>query len=979
MTFRNWMLGLATTCLLACSGSPEDRKPVVLSQDSPKLLAAVNPFVGTGGHGHTFPGATYPFGGVQLSPDTRLEGWDGCSGYHYSDSIVYGFSHTHLSGTGVSDYGDILFMPLTGTPHTENGYPDQVDAGYASRFSHDREQAEPGYYQVFLDDYGIQVELTASERGGMHRYDFGQQRSGSVVVDLRHRDLLQDWKLELFPDRVEGYRISKAWAEEQHVYFSASFSQISSSSIDIKDENGAVVGYLLNFEDLEGPLEIRVGISAVDVEGARKNREAELRSKSFKTVRKNAEAAWREYLGKIEIAGGTEAQRRTFYSALYHTAIAPNVFSDVDGRYRGLDGEVHRLPEGQRHYTVFSLWDTFRATHPLYNLIAPERNEAFIRTFLRQYQEGGRLPIWELAGNYTGCMIGYHAIPVITDTYVKGYRDFDAELALEAMVHSADLQWLGLEAYQQKGFIGAGDEPESVSKTLEYAFDDWCIAVLADSLGKKEIADRFYKRCLYYRNLFDQDTEFFRARMNGGWQEPFDPREVNFNFTEANAWQYSTFVPHDLAYLDKLHGGDLDQHLDQMFTAEVSTTGREQADITGLIGQYAHGNEPSHHAAYLYSVLGRSPEAQRRVRQIMDELYSDAPDGLSGNEDCGQMSAWYVFSAMGFYPVTPGSDNYIFGTPLFPSMKLHLGDTALVINAPGADEGNILIHGVTLNGEPIYRPWIHHDELAGGGVLEFEMGDKPKNPWPNAVFPLAARPTTRPPVPVIQAASQTFTDSLAIQIIPQMKDVPIYYQLNGSEKWVNGTHLVVREDAHLKVVASLGDDLQSPELTAHFYKKDQQLSIDLGSTYDNQYAAGGDGALIDGLRGGPNFRTGRWQGYRDDFEAIIDIGTETEIRAVQIGFLQDIRSWIWMPKEVEIATSVDGKQFNVQKKGGLEVPDDDETVVTQDFEVGNLGRGRYVRVRARQYGVCPPWHLGAGGKTWIFTDEILIDYDRPLP
>ncbi|MEM6270355.1 MAG: GH92 family glycosyl hydrolase [Bacteroidota bacterium] len=964
------------------------------------LTQYVDPFIGTGGHGHTFPGATLPFGMVQLSPDTRLEGWDGCSGYHYTNKVVYGFSHTHLSGTGVSDYGDILLMPVTGPPTFASGAGTAPDSGYASRFRKADEIAAPGYYRTRLSDYGIDVELTATERCGLHRYTATPEDSLHLILDLAHRDPVKEAALRIVDDRhIEGFRFSNAWAKDQRVFFAIEFSRPfvdqevmghdRSPSGDVVNGHH-VVGRFTFPPVADGVLQVRCGISAVSIGGAWAALEQEMRTWDFAAVKAAANAAWNRQLNKIVVQGGSREQKVNFYTALYHTMIAPNLFSDVTGEYRGLDG-ANRKVNADEQYTVFSLWDTFRATHPLFTLIEQRRTGAFIRTLLRHYRDGGILPIWELSGNYTGCMIGYHAIPVIADAYLKGIREFDAELALAAMVHSARQDHLGLAPYRKNGFIGAGEEPESVSKTLEYAYDDWCIGEMARAMGKSTAAfpngdpeAAFVDRAQFYLNLFDPETGFFRAKMNGGWQPGFDPREVNFNFTEANAWQYSMFVPQDIARLDALlkpHGG-LEQRLDELFVAESATTGRDQADITGLIGQYAHGNEPSHHVAYLYNYVGAPAKTQARVRQIMEELYRPAPDGLSGNEDCGQMSAWYVLSALGFYPVTPGTDQYVLGSPLFPEATLYFENgKKFTIRAEGTDAGKRYWGDAVLNGQAHRKSYLRHGDLLAGGELVLEMSDTPV-----AAAEGLERPFTTPPevrlavVPYFSAARETFTDSLRVEIKSVDPEAEIRYFIGERYAADQVTlpyagPLRLTETTTLFAFAEMPDGRRSAVVSATYHKVDDRRSLELFSEYANQYSAGGDAALIDYLRGGPNFRTGRWQGYRKDLEVVLDLGAVKKFSQVGAGFLQDIGSWIWLPREVTFAVSKDGESFAELGTVQPDVPDNDYTAVTRDLEL-NLAaatEGRYVRMRALNYGVCPAWHLGAGGATWVFADEIWVE------
>ncbi|MBL4592510.1 MAG: GH92 family glycosyl hydrolase, partial [Flavobacteriales bacterium] len=753
----------------------------------------VNPFIGTGGHGHTYPGATLPFGMVQLSPDTRLEGWDGCSGYHYTDSIIYGFSHTHLSGTGVGDYGDVLLMPTQGKVQFDNGYKTGTENGYSSWFKKETEKASPGYYEVKLEEHDIDVRLTATERVGIHEYTFNNADTSNVTLDIEHRDKVNDWDIKIINKKeVEGFRISQAWAKEQHLYFVIQ----SSKEFDFNQSLGEALPFgerdrltrtrklALRFINQAGEkIMLKVGISAVSIEGARKNLEAEAPHWDFEKYLSDAKTTWIKALDKIKVKGGSEEKQEIFYTALYHSMIAPNVFSDVDGKYRGTDLKVHQSDDGPV-YTVFSLWDTFRAEHPLFTIIEQKKTNEFIRTFLKHYKNGGQLPIWELAGNYTGCMIGYHSIPVITDAYAKGIRDYDAELVMEAMLHSARMDKLGLASYKTKGYIPAGDESESVSKTLEYAYDDWCIAQMAHHMDLEDTYVEFIKRGQYYKNIFNAESGFMQSKMNGGWRSGFDPAEVNFNFTEANSWQYSMFVPQDIGGLIDLHGdlANFEQKLDELFTTEMELSGRHQSDITGLIGQYAHGNEPSHHMAYLYNYVGKPYKTQGRIHQILTEQYTTQPDGLSGNEDCGQMSAWYVLSAMGFYAVTPGLDYYAIGTPLFDEVKINLenGKQFKVI-ANNVSDKNKYIQSATINGEKLNKAVLYHQQIMEGGELIFEMGPKPNKNWGTEDMPIPQieEEFQITPVPYFTTSSQTFEDKIEIGLSSVIKDAEIFYKTDA--------------------------------------------------------------------------------------------------------------------------------------------------------------------------------------------------------
>lgn len=937
----------------------------------------VDPFIGTGGHGHTFPGATVPFGMVQLSPDTRLTGWDGCSGYHFSDDVAYGFSHTHLSGTGVADYCDVLLMPVTGEVALTNEYP----GGYPSRFSKETEQAEPGWYSVRLEDHGVDVELTATARTGLHRYVYPAGVPNRVVLDLEHRDQVLDaWVRVVSDTEIEGLRRSSSWAKDQWVFFVARFSKpftvhrLEADTLEKDRALGEDVKAVLDFGDAGGELLVKVGISAVDVAGARRNLGAEQPGWDFAGVRAAASEAWNEALGKITVEGGTDAQRTVFYSALYHTMIAPNLFSDTDGRYRGLDQQVHTA-EGYDQYTVFSLWDTFRAAHPLYTLIEPERTGDFVKSMLAHYTDGGRLPVWELAGNETDCMIGYHGVSAISDAWAKGLRDFDGGLALEAMIHSARLPDRGLDAYQELGYIPADRESESVSKTLEYAYDDWCIARLAESLGEEELRAEFDRRSQAWRHLYDPQTTYLRGRENGGWLTPFDPRRVDFHHTEANGWQYRFFAPHDVEGMIDAVGGDEEfvARLDSLFTADQATTGRTQADITGLIGQYAHGNEPSHHVAWLYHYAGRPDKGAHYVARILDELYAPAPDGLAGNEDCGQMSAWYVLSALGLYQVAPGDPEWLLGAPVFDRATVQLGaGRELVIEASGAGPH---VAGVTVGGDIHAASWLTHAALMEAGTLAFAREDDPTE-WG---FAAADRPHSRVPgEPIVPApwmfsSSVTFRDSLPVYLGGEEQ----LELLRPSGAWmqVDPCWVIIRESSELALRSVRPDSTMSPVTTGYFHRIPHNWTVEVHAEPNSQYTAGGPSALVDGLRGPRDWRTGRWQGYQDqDFEAVVDLGEVQPLGNVGAGFLQDMRSWIWMPVQLVVEVSVDGETFTELGRIAHQIPDDVDHVFREDLVMDAGGvEARWVKVRGVNYGTIPEWHPGAGGEAFIFVDEVLVE------
>ncbi|NCT19127.1 MAG: glycosyl hydrolase family 92 [Flavobacteriaceae bacterium CG2_30_34_30] len=947
------------------------------------LVSYVNPFIGTGGTGHTFPGATLPFGMMQLSPDTRVDGsWEGCSGYHYSDRYIYGFSHTHLSGTGISDYGDVLLMPANEVIFN-NGFNGKK--GYRKSFSHDNETASPGYYSVLLDSINVKAELSVSKRSGMHRYQFPSNENQFLILDLEHRDHLLDHKIQKVNDfSISGYRHSKAWAEDQRLFYFMQFSHPiknityafentqSSKKNKFKGRKAAIEFDNPNNE----PLLVKIGISAVDENGAKNNLLTEIGDKSFKSLQAEAEAIWEQQLKKIVIESEKTDYKTIFYTAMYHAMIAPNLYTDVDGRYRGMDLEIHNT--NFDYYTVFSLWDTYRAAHPLYTIIEQERSNDFIKTFLAKYDEGGMLPIWDLAGNYTGCMIGYHAIPVITDAYQKGLRDYDVEKAFTAMKHSAMQDKLGLTDFKKLGFISVEAESESVSKTLEYAYDDWCIAQMAKDLNKVEDYKLFTERAQYYKNVFDPETRFMRGRFRNTWFAPFDPYEVNFNYTEANAWQYSFYVPQDVSGLINLLGGktELEQFLDELFTAENKTSGRHQVDITGLIGQYAHGNEPSHHMAYLYNFVNKPHKTQEKVHQILTEQYFNAPSGISGNEDCGQMSAWYIFSSLGFYPVTPGSNQYIIGTPLFDKASINLenGKTFTIV-AHQLSNTHIYIEKVALNGKNYPYSYINHQDIVNGGTLEFFMTEKPTE-WGSKEAHVPKNEITEHlivPVPFIAEGEIAFKSKTSVVLKNADPNAQIFYRLNDAEAKVYTEPFVISEPTLLTVYAEK-DKKRSTEVNTRFYKIDPNLSITLANQYANQYNGGGNNGLIDGIYGTLDFRTGTWQGYQDtNLEATLNRGSKKPLSKISINFLQDQRSWIFYPTDVTVYVSENGVNFHLIETQSINAGMSSEQTTIKTFTFDLRGKPiQYIKVLAKNFGDLPKWHLGApfGGKAWLFVDEI---------
>jgi len=957
-------------------------------------LQFVNPFIGTGGHGHTYPGASAPFGMIQLSPDTRYDGWDGCSGYHYSDDIIYGFSHTHLSGTGVSDYGDLLVIPQHGSPRLDPGY--SSEKGYGSKFSHENEQASPGYYSVHLDDPDIDVRLATTTRSGIHEYTFNKERGKKfILLDLDHRDKLLASDIKTIDkNTVEGFRISQAWAERQEFYFHLK-TDVPFQKARLILKNGRHK-MLLIFPKKTTLVKLKVGISAVDVKGAKANVEKEIPHFDLDKVKTETENSWRKELIKIQFHSDDKEVMTNFYTALYHSYLNPNVFSDVDRRYRGYDGQIHQLPDdSENNYTVFSLWDTYRATHPLFTLTQVDRTNDFIRTFLRQFEQKGTLPIWELAGNETGCMIGYHSVSVIADAYAKGIRGYDAGEALEAMIATSNLNELGKTEYARQGFLGVSDEPESVSKTLEYAYNDFCIAEMIEGYQKQTVSEKFEKELEEYRNrsmnfmnVYDPSTKFMRARRSANWFAPFDPAEVNFNYTEANSWQYSLYTPHAIGVHSTLLGGkdSLEAWLDRLFTTPSNLSGRHQVDITGLIGQYAHGNEPSHHIAYLYNYTNAPEKSALYADSIMSSLYQNAPDGLSGNEDCGQMSSWYVLSALGFYQVAPGRPYYDFGTPLLEDALLQMpSHPSLRIQAKRQSKNSKYIDKILLNGKELKQRFITHKQLISGGKLVYHLVDEPSKNYANyQIAPTIDNvPESFVAVPFRTESDRIFEQNTTVSFGSVMPS-DIIYTTDNTDPKTSKTAQSYHEGADAVKISNTTtirayaktDNGESSVVSATLVKKDPNIEINILSEYANQYAAYGDMTMIDGIRGGKEYRTGDWQGYwAQDLQVELSFKKPRELNEIGIGCLEDTKSWIFLPNAVIIEGTVDGVNFEVIGINKL-IHTATEVVPAniKDFTIKTEKPKAYkkIRITALNYGKCPEWHLGAGNDTWLFVDEIVL-------
>ena len=959
------------------------------------LTSYVNPLVGTDGHGHTTPAAIVPFGMLQPGPDTRLAGWDGCSGYHYTDDTLYGFSNTHLSGTGVEDYCDLLLMPFT-----DGG--SVLNTEYCSPFSHQRETARPGYYGVTLGKNKVRAELTATRRVAYHRYRYPRRGKNGVVIDLAHRDNTLEAAIEVRGRRITGFRRSAAWSPNQRFYFAMQLEgEVDSVRLFLDDSpvagsacSGRNVKALVYLHGRE--TNIRVAASAVDVAGAERNLDSE-RGMTFKEAAKQADRLWERELGKIEVQG-SPAHKAVFYTALYHCLTAPYLFSDADGRYRATDDSI-RCTQGQYdRYTVFSLWDTYRALHPLLTLIDRERTRDFIATFSGQYEENGELPMWELAAHETHCMIGYHAAPVILEAQRAGILDSlttaQRDTLMQALVATSNL---GNEQkhYAHRGYLPSDIDNESVSKTLEYAYDDWTIAQFAKASGRDSLYRLYMRRAQSWRNVMDT-AGFMHARRNGGFLTPFAPAEVNNHYTEANSWQYSTYVPHDVNGWIAAMGGEqrAEAFLDSLFGTSSQTEGRQQSDITGLIGQYAHGNEPSHHATYLYAYLGKQHKTAALVRRICNDFYTTAPDGLIGNEDCGQMSAWYVMSALGLYEVCPGSGAYVVGSPLFRKATVHLENGKdIVIRCRRQSKNNLYVRSLSLNGAPHPRSVLRYEDLKEGCQLDFVMCNEPcadfgKNPEdrPTSLFPAACRIT---PMPAFATWPQPFKETKTVALLCP-KGTRVHYTLDGTPPDTNSARyqapFVVSQDAVVQAVAY-------QPATGYSHVETQRLTLshaDKTLTYvtqpDPQYRDSGEDGLIDNLFGAANYRIGGWQGWQTDMVVVLDLLQPRPVHGVEVSCLSSVKSWICLPQQVRVEVSNDGKAYRPfgETPSGLATAVEQDTARGFDYKEGSGTRlfpvqgadtARYVRVTAQNYGALPPWHASPGQQAWLFCDEITIRAD----
>ena len=949
----------------------------------------INPFIGTGGHGHTHPSAQAPFGMIQLGPNTRYDGWDGCSGYHYTDSAMYGFTCTHLSGTGVSDYGDLLMLPYS-TPTKEGDH---------IKFFKEDEHAQAGYYACILDD-GTRIEATAGERIGKLRLHYPPNSSPGIMVDLNFRDrvLKQDFSA-LGNGKFEGRRISEGWAREQHFYFGF---EVSPAPDSVWKLSPGV--YWLALPDGTVNAEVSIGMSGTSEEGAWKNYHGESAERDFEEIFTETQDKWEKELAKSKVKSALPNQRAIYATALYHAYSVPNLWSDVDGSYRGQDNVIYR-DTVNRHYTVFSLWDTYRTAHPLYTITQPERTQEFVYGMLDMYKQRGRLPIWELAGNETDCMIGYHSVSVLADAIAKGYHT-DTALTLEAMRATAEMDVFGLGAYQESGFLSIEDESESVSKTLEYAYDDACIAWTAQRFEDWNTYMAYDQRSSAYRSLIDPESGYVRPRTNGDFYSPYNPREVNNHFTEANAFQYSFSPVHDIEgwmeVLTNFRGGRenwnnlprkkqkllvksrhdvLEDLLDGLFYASSHTTGRDQADITGLIGQYAHGNEPSHHIAYLYNATNNPRRTSYWVHRILGSQYQNAPDGLSGNEDCGQMSAWYVMASMGMYPLVPGKPEYQISTPWWDAIHLEL---------PNGKELDITVEDVGTyimdydRGDsvqvPFQKRYFTHEELLEGGQWKVKRGDEPSD-WGKVYRYATKMKNPTPPAPIVRVP-RTFTGTAQVEIIPTGQYDLWQYHSYENVKWKKDRKGRVR-------IGPAYDNGFVTAITPHFGYGNHVAKAVFSKRDDNleaawvvghaspQYTAGGPEAMVDGITGDTDWRKGHWVGVQGhDATLEINLKKSKQVQTVHVGILKDIRAWIAAPQKVEVQVLYEGDdQWHFFGAMEMDNPLGQEEAVRHDVVLSNPRTDlvKAIRITYTNAGRLQDWHPGAGYQSYFFMDEVRLE------
>ncbi|SHJ77261.1 alpha-1,2-mannosidase, putative [Arenibacter nanhaiticus] len=1006
---RNIMIMLGLILLVfSCTKTKKQSKEVLA------LTQYVDPMIGTDAHGHTFPGATTPYGMVQLSPSNDFKDWDWCSGYHYSDTIIKGFAHNHISGAGLSGLGDILIMPTMGKNTTYAGSDAEVDTSYRSRFTHKSEKAYAGYYGVSLEDYKIDVALTATTRSGFHKYTFNQEGVTDIVIDPTHA--LMEKAMETSISKVSdtevlGYKkVNMGGDKFRFMYFSAKFSKpfkkfsITNNDIVVNETSltAAKAKALVSFTVEKGEeLEIVVTLSPTGYDGVEKNYLAEAKGKTFDTALDEAVSTWNQELNKIQLDEVvSDTKKRTFYTAMYHAFIGPNIISDVDGQYV-VEGK--KLHSKHVQYSNFSTWDTYRALNPLLTIISQERTAAIVNSMVSRDTEANvGQPVWELFGFDNSCMIGYTTASVIGDAVLKDIPGIDHEQAYASMrgaafdltKHSAVYDVSGLEDYINYGYV-TSETGSSVSKTTEYNYHDFVISEVAKKLGKDADAQLFKRRSIGYRNLFDPSSGYLLPKYSNGDVNLMDLSiwdELVTNYVSGNIWAYSAYTPQDMEGAIRLHGGKekYAAWLDGVFTDTTQLGGVQHVDISGFIGKYGHGDEPGHHMPYLYNFVGQPWKTQKYVHEVISTMYSDRPDGMVNNEDLGQMSAWYIFSTLGFYPLSPSSLQYQLGAPYFEKASIHLENgNSFVVSAENLSEENIYVQSVLLNGKTYDKNFIYHKDIIKGGSIVFTMGPKPNKKWGASDESTAVgklnESTVKIPVIAALAPFDTnerafFADKHLVKLKSNESDASIYYTLDGSTPTQKSSlyiaPITVTSDAVLKAIAvkeglNPSKVYEKPLVKSVFPSlKKGYPKVDMVNP-DTAYGKGDGSTLFDEVFGSSSYGDGKWTGIKGNIELYLNLGEKVALNGISLGVLTDVGSWIFPAKTISV--------YGGNSKDNLTLIAQKEILYTEDLPkevvrhtLALKGSYRWLRIKITPFGNAPEWHGASGQKVWLFIDEINV-------
>ncbi len=972
--------------------------------------------IGTSAHGHTFPGATTPFGMVQLSPSNDFKAWDWCSGYHYSDSIIKGFAHNHISGAGLSGLGDILLMPTMGKNTTKSGSDALVDESYRSRFSHKTEDARAGYYKIKLDDYNIDVELTATARAGFHRYTFNDVGLVAIVIDPTHAimERAAETSIEIVSNtEIRGFkRVDMGSGKNRFAYFSAKFSKpfekavITDNDIEVEADSltsAKAKSYVSFNVEKDEQIEVSLTLSPIDYNGVEKNYEAEAKEKSFNDVLKEATLAWNKVLNKIVLSdNSSDTKKRTFYTAMYHSFISPNIISDVDGRYI-VEGKQYQS-KGQQ-YSNYSTWDTYRALHPLLTIIEQKETSKMVNSLIsRDTQSGVGQPVWELIGFDNACMIGYTTSSVIGDAILKDVAGINYEDGFNSMhkaafnltKHSGVYDVNGLTDYINYGYVTA-ETGSSVSKTTEYNYHDFVIARVAEKLGKTEEAEAFYKRSIGYRSLFNLKDGYLYPVFSDGHVRKLDFSTWDNlipNYVSGNIWAYSAYTPQDMVGAIQLHGGKekYATWLDKIFSDTSTIGGAQHVDISGFIGKYGHGDEPGHHMPYLYNYVGQPWKGQKLINEVVTTMYSDKPDGLINNEDLGQMSAWYIFSTLGFYPVSPADLSYQIGAPYYEEATINLenGNT-FKVKAINLTEDNFYVQSVKLNGKEYNKTYINHDVIIQGGIMEFTMGNLPNTSWGSSDESTSIGIVSKEKPEVIRKATASpydanstffFSDKHTAALKSNDKEADIYYTIDGTEPTITSNKyknpFEVKENSILKAVAikqglNTSKVYQKPLFKSVFPSlKEGYPKITMNSWSEPNYGKADGSMLFDEVTGSNSYGDAKWTGLKDDFDVDLNLGQNETIEHISVGVLTDIGSWIFPAQSIQVYGGTSKQNLKLIGEKTILKTDKYPKEVNRHILSIKKGHYKYLKIKINPFGVAPEWHGAVGKKVWLFIDEIII-------